>query len=297
MAPKKGLGKGLGSLIPEGKNIAPATKTKVVEKVIEKPTETKLRITEVEPNRDQPRHNFNEDALTELSDSIKLHGIISPIIVIKRDDYYEIVAGERRWRAAKMAGLKEVPVIIKDYSDREAMEVALIENLQREDLNPIEEALAYQRLIKEHELKQDELAERVSKSRTAITNSMRLLKLDDKVQNLLIEDLITSGHARAILGLTDKSRQLEVAEKVIDEKLNVRDVEKLVKKINNPATKAPKAVDKNDIIYRKEEEKLKNAIGTKVIIKNKSNNSGKIEIDYYSMDDFEKIIERLKRQE
>lgn len=298
MAVKKGLGKGLNNLIPEADKIkSTATENtkiveKVVEKVVNKPVE--LKINEVEPNREQPRTNFDEDALIELSESIKQYGIIQPIIVKKRIDYYEIIAGERRWRAAKLAGLKKIPVIIKDFTDQEIMEVALIENIQREDLNPIEEAKAYQRLIKEYNLKQDEVAEKVSKSRAAITNSMRLLKLDDKVQKMLIEDMISSGHARALLGISDAEKQYNVALEIFDKKLSVRETEKLIKNIDKEP-KAPAQVPDNDFVYRDMENKLKEHVGTKVVIKNKSNNKGKIEIEYYSRDDFEKIVELLTK--
>lgn len=298
MAVKKGLGKGLGNLIPEGEKSA-ASKPQVVEKIVEKevivkePAEIVLRINEVEPNREQPRRNFDEDSLLELSESIRQYGIIQPIIVKKRDDYYEIVAGERRWRAAKMAGIKEVPVVIKDFSDREIMEVALIENIQREDLNPIEEALAYQRLIKEYDLKQDEVAERVSKSRVTITNSMRLLKLDERVQKMVIDGMLSSGHARALLSVEDGEKQFTLAMKIFDEKLSVRETEKLVKVFDKPQAVKKVKVPEHDFIYRDVEEKLKASVGTKVVIKNKDNNKGKIEIEYYSKDDFERIVEML----
>lgn len=298
MAVKKGLGKGLGNLIPEGEKNA-ASKPQVVEKIVEKevivkePAEIVLRINEVEPNREQPRRNFDEDSLLELSESIRQYGIIQPIIVKKRDDYYEIVAGERRWRAAKMAGIKEVPVVIKDFSDREIMEVALIENIQREDLNPIEEALAYQRLIKEYDLKQDEVAERVSKSRVTITNSMRLLKLDERVQKMVIDGMLSSGHARALLSVEDGEKQFTLAMKIFDEKLSVRETEKLVKVFDKPQAAKKVKVPEHDFIYRDVEEKLKASVGTKVVIKNKDNNKGKIEIEYYSKDDFERIVEML----
>lgn len=297
MAVKKGLGKGLGNLIPEGDKTP--TAPKIVEKIIEKevivkePAEVTLKINEVEPNRDQPRRSFDEDSLLELSESIRQYGIIQPIIVKKREDYYEIVAGERRWRAAKMAGVKEVPVIIKDFSDREIMEVALIENLQREDLNPIEEALAYQRLIAEYHLKQDEVAERVSKSRVTITNSMRLLKLDERVQKMVIDAMISSGHARALLGVEDGEKQFTLAMKIFDEKLSVRETEKLVKILDKPQSVKPVKVPEYDFIYRDAEEKLKASVGTKVVIKNKDKNKGKIEIEYYSKDDFERIVDML----
>lgn len=300
MAPKKGLGKGLGSLIPESSAATQQPQTKIVEKIVEKivkePTDVILNINEVEPNRDQPRTNFDEDALLELSESIKLYGIIQPLIVKKRDKYYEIIAGERRWRAAKMAGLKEVPVVIKDYSNQEIMEVALIENIQREDLNPIEEAMAYQRLIKEYNLKQDEVAEKVSKSRVSITNAMRLLKLDERVQKMLIDDMISGGHARALLGIEKNDDQYNLAMEVFDKKLSVRETEKLVKLYNSPVKSKEKKLPENDFIYRDMEEQLKMAVGTKVVIKNKEKNKGKIEIEYYSQDDFERIVDLLKNK-
>lgn len=299
MAVKKGLGKGLGNLIPEGDK--ETQKTKIVEKVIEKevivkePAEVTVNINEIEPNREQPRHIFDEDAMLELSESIKQYGIIQPLIVKKRDGFYEIIAGERRWRAAKMAGLKEIPVVIKDLSDQQIMEVALIENIQREDLNPIEEAQAYQRLIKEYNLKQDEVAEKVSKSRVAVTNSMRLLKLDERVQKMLIDDMISAGHARALLAISDGEKQYTAALQVFDEKLSVRETEKLIKNMDKPVKVKSTKVPENDFIYRDIEEKLKVSVGTKVVIHNKDNNKGKIEIEYYSQDDFERIVDLLKK--
>ena len=265
MAVKKGLGKGLGNLIPESDK--EAQKTKVVEKVVEKkvivkePAETIVKINEVEPNKNQPRRTFDEDALLELAESIKQHGVIQPLIVKKRDKYYEIIAGERRWRAAKMAGLKEIPIVIKDLSDQEIMEVALIENIQREDLNPIEEAQAYQRLIKEYNYKQDELAERVSKSRVAVTNSMRLLKLDERVQKMIIDDMISAGHARALLAITDSEKQYTIAMKVFDEKLSVRETEKLIKNLDKQVKPKVNTTPENDFIYRDIENKLKESMG------------------------------------
>jgi ParB family chromosome partitioning protein len=291
-AKKMGLGKGLDSMIP------PKTTTKAAksgaEDNISKTGETILKINEVEPNKKQPRKFFNEEALAELSDSIKLHGIVQPLVVSKEKDYYEIIAGERRWRAAKMAGLKEVPVVIKDYSPQEIMEVALIENIQREDLNPVEEARAYQGLIKEYNLKQEEVAEKVSKSRTAITNSLRLLKLDDRVLDMLVEERLSSGHARALLGIAEGEQQYEAAVKVEEGKLSVRETEKLVKNINNPVKKAPKKELSNDFVYKDLEEQLKQTIGTKVRINRKTEKQGKLEIEYYSQEELEKIISYFK---
>lgn len=235
---KTGLGKGLDSMIPP-KAIGKATNQKP-DSNSTKTGETILKINEVEPNKKQPRKSFNEEALHELSESIKQHGIVQPLVVAKKEDYYEIIAGERRWRAAKLAGLKEVPAVIKDYTPQEIMEVALIENIQREDLNPVEEARAYQNLIKEYNLKQEELAVRVSKSRSAITNSLRLLKLDDKVLDMLVDESISSGHARAILSLENPEQQIEAAEKIVRDKLSVRDIEKMVKAMNQPVKSSPK---------------------------------------------------------
>ncbi|WFR57500.1 ParB/RepB/Spo0J family partition protein [Anaerocolumna sp. AGMB13025] len=288
---KKGLGKGLDSMIPEK---VESTKSEPIKKEEDVSRETLININEIEPNKGQPRKNFDEDAIQELADSIKQFGIIQPLILQKKDKYYVIVAGERRWRAAKVAGLKKIPAIIKDYSPQEIMEIALIENLQREDLNPIEEALAFQNLIKEFNLKQDEVAERVSKSRVAVTNSMRLLKLDSKVQQMLVDGMISSGHARTLLAIEDSDVQYQVALKVFDEKLSVRETEKLVKTILTTKEDSLKetAITKEDsFIYRDIEEKMKKIIGTKVCIKKKANNNGRIEIEYYSTEELERIIE------
>ena len=293
MAKKTGLGKGLDSLIPVHNNTE--KEMAVVEKVVEKKTDTVLRITEIEPNKGQPRKNFNEDALEELADSIKQFGLIQPLVVQKRDGYYEIIAGERRWRAAKKAGLKEVPVIIRDYTDEEMMEIALIENLQREDLNPIEEAQAYKKLINDYKLKQDEIAEKVSKSRVAITNSMRLLKLSEKVQDMIVDEMISSGHGRALLALNDKKMQEELANRIFDEKLSVRETEQIVKALNNPKEKKNKEEYSDNFVYEKIENEFKEIIGTNVSIKRKSQDKGKIEIDYYSTEDLERISDLMKK--
>ena len=260
--------------------------------------ETLVKITKVEPNREQPRKNFDEDALQELADSIKQFGLLQPILVQDRKTHYEIIAGERRWRAAKLAGLKEVPVIIRDYTEQEIVEISLIENIQREDLNPIEEAQAYKKLLTEFNLKQDEVAERVSKSRTAVTNSMRLLKLCDEVQQMIIDDMISTGHARALISIEDPEQQYTIAQRVFDEKLSVRDVEKLVKDLNKPQKPKKEVVeDKSlDIIYQDVEEKLKQSLGTKVSIASKGNGAGKLEIEFYTHDDLDKIIELLTRK-
>ena len=299
MVKKSGLGKGLDSLIPSAgaKKSNPAKsevkKEVVVEKVVKK-EEVMLKITEVEPSREQPRKNFNEDALLELADSIKQFGIIQPLIVQKQDDYYEIIAGERRWRAAKLAGLKEVPVIIKNYTEQERVEIALIENIQREDLNPIEEALAFRRLLTEFELKQDELAERVSKSRTAVTNSMRLLKLDDRVQQMVVDEKISTGHARALLAVEDKEQQYTLANKIFDEKLSVRETERLMKNFQKEKENKKSQKTENEFIYKGIEEKIKMILGTKVTVNHKKNNKGRIEIEYYSNEELERIMDLLE---
>lgn len=292
MAVKKGgLGKGLDSLITNKVEKPVATVDKENGAVL-------INISKVEPNREQPRKKFDEDALLELSESIKQFGVLQPLLVQERPDYYEIVAGERRWRAAKLAGIKEIPVIIKNLSEQEIMEISLIENIQREDLNPIEEAQAYKRLLTEFNLKQDEVAERVSKSRTAVTNAMRLLKLNEKVQQMLIDEMLTTGHARALLAIDNQEKQYEVAQKIFDEKLSVRDTEKLVKNIQNE--KENKPVDGNKIdpqllaVYKDLEEQMKSILGTKVFINPKDNKKGKLEIEYYSQDELDRIIDLIR---
>ena len=313
---KNGLGRGLDAFFPDRASVVkePArkttTKTVKTEKksdVAEKqtnPTVAKkqtadsktgamiVKISSVEPNMDQPRKQFDEDALMELSESIKQYGVLHPLLVSDKKDYYEIIAGERRWRAAKLAGLTEIPVIVKEFSEQELVEISLIENIQREDLNPVEEAMAYKRLIDEFHLKQDEIADRVAKSRTAVTNSMRLLKLSSKVQEMVIADMISAGHARALLGISDEALQETTAMKVFDEKLSVRETEKLVKNLVSPAKKVK--TERNtaeDAIYESLEEKMKGIMGTKVSIQRKKNNKGKIEIEYYSRDELERIID------
>ena len=295
----RGLGKGLDALIPQtgiknGKKSA-SVSTNPLSGNGE--TVRKVRITMVEPNRKQPRKNFDEDALQELSDSIKEHGVISPILVQDRKDHYEIIAGERRWRAAKLAGLKEVPVIVKHFTEQEVLEISLIENIQRENLNPIEEAFAYKKLLTEFNLKQDEVAERVSKSRTAVTNSMRLLKLCDKVQQMVIDNMISTGHARTLISIEDPEQQYQLAMKIFDEKLSVRDAEKLVKNINKPEkTRKKKETDEAlKIIYQEMEEKLKQSVGTKVAITPGENGAGKLEIEFYNHDDLDRIADMLTK--
>ena len=291
---RSGLGKGLDSLIPDNKS------SKMVKKTVEAPKtpengsgQIMMKINEVEPNREQPRKNFEEDALLELADSIKQFGVLQPLIVQKKKDYYEIIAGERRWRAAKLAGVKEIPVIIKEYTDQEIVEISLIENIQRENLNPIEEAMAFKKLLTEFHLKQDEVAERVSKSRTAVTNSMRLLKLSDKVQQMIVDDMISTGHARALLAIDDPEQQYILANKIFDEKLSVRETEKLVKDIKNPKKEKPKKEIQNSFVYENLEERMKSVIGTKVHVNHKPNGKGKIEIEYYSDSELERIFELL----
>lgn len=297
---KSGLGKGLDSLIPNkavGKTAEKAAQSdnkNNKEEKVEASGAVMLKLSSIEPNREQPRKDFDEDALLELADSIKQYGVLQPLIVQKKKDYYEIIAGERRWRASKLAGLKEVPVIIKEFSEQEILEISLIENIQRENLNPIEEAMAYKKLLEEFHLKQDEVAERVSKSRTAVTNSMRLLKLDEQVQQMVISDMISTGHARALLAIEDKEQQLMLAQKIFDEKLSVRETEKLIKMLKAPKKeeKDP-ASDYKSFIYTDLEEKLKNVIGTKVSINPKKNGKGKIEIEYYSEEELERIFDLL----
>ena len=302
---KSGLGRGLDALFPE-KTVQSKPKTvKTVKEEKKVAVDTKkssqqetsngermMKISMIEPNREQPRKKFDEDALQELSESIKQYGILQPLLVSDKKDYYEIVAGERRWRAAKMAGLKEVPVVVKEFSTQEIVEISLIENIQREDLNPVEEAMAYKRLIDEFHLKQDEIAERVSKSRTAVTNSMRLLKLDSRVQQMMVDEMISAGHARAILAISDPEQQYNAAMKVFDEKLSVRETEKLVKSILTPTKKKPVVSNPTeDAIYESLEEIMKGITGTRVFIHRKKNNKGKIEIEYYSRDDLDRIID------
>ena len=301
-AKKSGLGRGLDALFPEktvqSKHQEIKKLNNITESQVSREKEGKnngvmmVKISKVEPNREQPRKKFDEDSLLELSESIKQYGVLQPLLVSDKKDYYEIIAGERRWRAAKLAGIKEIPIIIREFSNQETVEISLIENIQREDLNPVEEAMAYKRLIDEFHLKQDEIAERVSKSRTAVTNSLRLLKLDPRVQNMVIEEMITAGHARAILGISDPDTQEMVAAKVFDHKLSVRETEELVRKILNPSKKKEKVSNTaEDAVYESLEEKMKGITGTRVFIRRKKNNKGKIEIEYYSRDDLERIID------
>ena len=284
---KSGLGKGLDSLIPN-KNVKSAKPSVKADEKKAAPKEEILeagpimvKTNKVEPNREQPRKDFDEDALMELADSIKQFGVLQPILVQKKKDYYEIIAGERRWRAAKLAGLKEVPIIVKEFTEQEIVEISLIENIQRENL------------LKEFNLKQDEVAERVSKSRTAVTNSMRLLKLNERVQQMIIDDMISTGHARALLAIEDEEQQYMLANKIFDEKLSVRETEKLVKALKNPKKEEKKPEVENQFVYTNLEEQMKSLIGTKVSVHAKANGKGKIEIEYYSPDDLERIYELL----
>lgn len=296
MAPKRGLNqtRGLDALIKQNETII--TEEKKSEENVSR--ETLININLIEPNRLQPRKKFDEDELAELADSIKQHGLVQPIIVQKKGERYEIIAGERRWRASRLAKLKEVPVIIRDYEEKEVFEIALIENIQRKDLNDIEEAMAYKRLIEENNLKQDELAERVSKSRVAITNSMRLLKLDERVQQMIIDELISGGHARTLLAIEDGDLQYETATRILDEKLSVRETEKLVKSLVNPKTRKGRSakVLEDEAIYKGYEDKLRTILGSKVEIQRKENNKGKIVIEFYSADEFEKIYEIIRER-
>ena len=303
----RGLGKGLDSLIPNALGETKTKKEAVAKAKSEATTEEKepqtlVKITKVEPNREQPRKNFDEDALQELADSIKQFGLLQPILVQDRKDYYEIIAGERRWRAAKLAGLKEVPVIIRNYTEQEIVEISLIENIQREDLNPIEEAQAYKRLLTEFHLKQDEVAERVSKSRAAVTNSIRLLKLNEDVQRMVVDEMISTGHARALLAVENPEEQYNLAQRIFDEKLSVtglllsvRDVEKLVKNLHKPA-KPKKTDDKTmQVIYQDIEEKLKQKLGRKVTVTSRGEGSGKIEIEFYNHEDLDRLLDVLNK--
>lgn len=289
MATKRGLnkGKGLKALID--------TEDIKEKESLPEGNVVNVNLSKVEPNKSQPRKVFNEDALQDLADSIKLHGIITPLVVVDRDDYYEIVAGERRWRAATIAGLKEVPVIIRDLTDQEILELSIIENLQREDLNEIEEAQAYKRLMDEFHLTQDEVAEKVSKSRAAIANSVRLLKLCEDVQRMLMEDMISAGHARALLGITDPEDQFVLAQRAFDEKLSVREIEKIVKNRGRESTKKKKNETQLENVYKDIENRLKDRLSTKVNVSGKENGSGKIEIEFYSADELERILDLISK--
>lgn len=305
---KKGLGKGLGAIFGEDvvkenkeeteKKAKAKAEAKAAEEMDEKGRILMLKLDLVQPNKEQPRKTFDEEKINELAESIKNYGVLQPLLVQKSDSFYEIIAGERRWRAAKAAGLKEVPAVLKEYSKQEAMEISLIENVQRADLNPIEEALGYRQLIDEFGLTQEEIAVRVAKSRTAITNTMRLLKLDEQIQNMLVQGVITSGHARALLSLEDTQMQLKAAKEILDKKLSVRETERLVKRLQKEASGEKKEEKKKDetlaLIYQDLEDRMKSVMGTKVSIHNKDKNKGRIEIEYYSEAELERIVEMIE---
>lgn len=304
-SPKSRKSRGQDSKIQDNKN--QGTKDPETKEQAEKSSDSLknaviVRISEVEPNREQPRKKFDDDKLEELSESIKTYGLLQPILVQKRDGYYEIIAGERRWRAALKAGLKEIPVIVRDYTEKEILELSLVENIQRENLNPIEEAIAYKRLMDEFGLGQEEVAQRVSKSRSAVANSLRLLKLEENVQKMVIDGEISMGHARALLPLEDPEKQLSTAKEIVDKKLTVRETEKKVKEIlssrDETDTKKPETKQQEEdpsiaIIYKQIEERLQQTLHTKVSIQRKRNGHGKLLIDFYNSDDLDKIIDKL----
>lgn len=309
MAQKRGLGKGIDALIPSGvlkpvettKTAQSAKTAQVTKKTPEKenkPVETIVKLSKIEPNREQPRKIFDEEALKELAASIKQYGLIQPILVQDKKDHYQIIAGERRWRAAKIAGLKEVPVIIREYSEREVAEIALIENVQREDLNPIEEAMGYKRLIEEFDLKQEEVAECVSKSRSAITNALRLLKLSEEIQQMLVEGKLTAGQVRPLIAVEDKEKQNLLANRIVKDNLSAREVEKLIKNLDKPEKTKPEPDTQLQAIYDSFSEKIKQALATKVTITPdlKTRGAGKLEITFYSNADFERIVDVLMRE-
>lgn len=316
MAKRGGLGSGLDALIPKsnksgnsskGKKSGTTGSSNSTASAVEKKkagdisTESaagrgavQVDINRVEPNREQPRKQFDPEALKELSDSIQKYGVLQPLLVSDEKDYYRIIAGERRWRAAKEAGLKQIPVIIKELSDQESMEISLIENLQREDLNPIEEAQAYKKLTEEFHLTQNEVAQRVSKSRTAVTNSMRLLKLDPKVQELVLQDKLSMGHARALLGLEDPNLQVQAAEQIIEKNLSVREVEKMIQSMLHPRNvRKTEITPEQKYFYENLENQMKDVLGTKVEIKNRGE-KGKIEISYYSAEELDHLLQMIQ---
>ncbi|CDM69802.1 Stage 0 sporulation protein J [Clostridium bornimense] len=280
MSKKFGLGKGLGALIPD-------------EEIVEEKNSIDLiDINRIKPNSKQPRKNFDEEKISNLAKSIKDNGIIQPLVLKESGNDYEIIAGERRWRAAKLAGIKSIPAVIMELTDQKVLEVSLIENIQREDLNPIEEALAFKRLIKEFSITQEEVSKVIGRSRTAITNTMRLLNLDKRVQQYLIEGVISEGHGRALLSLDNKDTQYEMAIRVIDNKLSVRETERLVRDILNPKVKES-IVEEENIYIKELQSRISEHFGTKVSIKTKKDNKGKIEIEYYSPEELDRILELL----
>ncbi|WP_367568649.1 ParB/RepB/Spo0J family partition protein [Lacrimispora sp.] len=311
MGKRTGLGKGLGAIFGDevmesaaeeqemkqnSKAEGQIRKTDQTESEPETGKEMFLKLSSIEPNQDQPRTDFKEEALIELAESMKVYGILQPLLVQKKGDFYEIIAGERRWRAAKLAGLKEVPVVIREYTKQQTMEIALVENVQREDLNAIEEARAYQRLMQEFGLKQEEIAARVSKNRVTITNSMRLLKLDERVQDMLIQNQISGGHARALLAVEDGELQFQLAGKIAAENLSVREVERLVKSLSRKKIEKEKPEEEETLtlIFRELEDRMKTAMGTKVSINRKDKNKGRVEIEYYSEVELERIVELIE---
>lgn len=292
---KRGLGKGLDVLFGEQVTTQAQDKyTTAPEKRALPSGEMKVKISLVVPNAEQPRKTFEKEALDELTASIKEYGILDPLLVRKKGDTYEIIAGERRWRAAQAAGLKEVPVICREYTEKQAAEIAIIENLQREDLNAIEEAQAYQQLIDDYDLSQEDVANIVSKNRTTITNSLRLLKLAPELQTMLVDGVISAGHARALLAIEDTELQKKIANTIVESKLSVRETEKKVKSLTRKKPEKKKTDEADySIFYKEYEEKLTEALGTKVHINRKDNKKGRIEIDYYSMSELERIVEKL----
>ena len=289
MAKKFTLGKGLGALIPE---------VEEAEENVEESSKMLISINKIKSDEEQPRKLFDSEKIAELAESIKTHGIIQPLILRKyNEDQYIIVAGERRWRAAKMAGLKEVPAVIMELTDRDILEVSLIENIQRQDLNPIEEAIAYRKLLNDFNITQEELSKRIGKSRVTIANTIRLTNLDDRVQQYIIESIITEGHGRTLLAIDDKEKQYELAQKVIDEKLSVRELERLIKKLNDKEEKEKViwSIDYLNPYYKEVTNQLQNHFGTKVNILNKKN-KGRIEIEYYSEEDLQRILDIMNMQ-
>ena len=291
---KRGLGKGLEALIPD----EPVPNPESAKKNEDGETagqELMVRISRVVPNADQPRKVFEENALEELTESIKEHGVIQPLIVKKRGDSFEIIAGERRWRAAQNAGLSEVPVIVRDYGEEDAAVISILENLQREDLNPIEEANAYAGLMETYHFTQEEVAKKVSKSRSNITNMLRLLKLNEEVRGMVAGGRISMGHARALLSLADEAGQCEIAKKAEAEKLSVREVEKLVKNYGK-TRKPPKKKDAfdDDIFYQEAAKQLEEILGTRVSISRKDKSKGRLEIEYYSPAELERLMDIIR---
>ncbi|OPJ58677.1 ParB/RepB/Spo0J family partition protein [Clostridium oryzae] len=280
---KHGLGKGLDALIPKEISIEN-----------ERDEVTKININKIKSNDDQPRKYFDEDKIAILGESIKEHGLIQPVVVKQDGEFYSIIAGERRWRAAKLIGLKEIPVVIMNLDDRQTLEISLIENIQREDLNPIEEANAYKKLMYDFDITQEELSQRIGKSRTAIANSIRLINLDERVRNYLIDGVISEGHGRALLSVNEGNLQYELAQRIIDDGLSVRQTEKLVKSINSENKSKTNRKQDYSIYYENVKEKLESYFDTKVVISANNKKKGKIEIEYYSEEDLNRIIDLIK---